>query len=437
MAGFSRVKLIAETDRGLQMCAAAARLSTTQGSSLEVFDRSEGDQRNLALVGKVLTSGHKSLIEHQGYSVAFENVSALAEQFMIEFRLASFIVKSRRYVDFKNAGFYTPDALRGSARYEAHMTKLFGAYAKLESLIPREDARFVLPYSFRSNFFVTCNLRQLCAMTLSLQYGRGRAFSELRDLGAQLEAQIEARYPGILAPEREKYRRTALEPLSPHIGEPKPARPRALLGGAPGDAPALLEQAMAFSGRFGSGDYAALLTDARPRELEAVSYTFRIDGASLACVTHFARHRMLSPIFKPTLCALNEYAYTLPDSVSRHPEALEIYQQTLLDNAAEARAAAQAGASPEDLSYYALSGLTTSFLLTINARELLHFVKLRACERAQWEIQDLTGQMLSALTKSFPALFSLYGPSCAIDGVCPEGRLSCGRPRKSIRTRPD
>lgn len=433
MAGISRVKMIAETDRGLQMCAAAARLSTRPGSSLEVFERSEGDERNLPLVKKVLDSGHKSLIEHQVYSVAFENVSVLAEQFMIEFRLASFIVKSRRYVDFKDAGFYTPVSMRQNARYSAHMTRLFDAYEKLEALVPREDARFVLPYSLRSNFFVTCNLRELSAMALSLSYGRGAAYTELRDLGAQLEEQIELKYPGLLATEREKYARTALVRLSPAIGSPAPAEAGVTLLAAPGDARALLDRAMAFSGRLQPGDYAHLLTDSRPRELEALAYTFQIDGASLACVTHFARHRMLSPSFRPTVAALNGYAYVLPESIQENGEARRIYEDAVFTNAAEARAMAEQGLSPEDLSYYALSGLTTSFLMTVNARELLHFVKLRACDRAQWEIRGFAEKMLSALASSFPALFDMYGPSCQIDGVCPEGRMSCGNPRPPIR----
>ena len=429
----SRAILIAETDRGLQLCAAAARLSTTQGSSMEVFERSEGDERNLPLVKKVLASGHKSLIEHQTYSVAFENVSVLAEQFMIEFRLASFIVKSRRYVDFKNAGYYTPEALKGNPRYEAHMSRLFSDYEKLEALVPREDARFVLPYAFRSNFYVSCNLRELVQMTLSLGHGRGSSFPELKDLGAQLEEQIKSRYPGVLNSERAKYERTALEPLSIAIWEPSPASPEATLLAAPGNAKTLLDQAMKFSGRFQPGDYAALLTDSRPRELEALSFTFRISGASLACVTHFARHRMLSPMFRPSLAALNEGGYVLPDSICQNPEALAIYEDAMRDNAREARAMAQTGVTPEDLAYYALAGHTTSFWMTVNARELMHFVKLRSCERAQWEIRGLTDKMLSALTDSFPELFSLYGPSCRIDGACPEGRLSCGKPRKPIR----
>ena len=52
--------------------------------------------------------GHMSFIEHATFTIAFENVSAFVEQFFIEFRLASFTIKSRRYVDFGKMGFYIP-----------------------------------------------------------------------------------------------------------------------------------------------------------------------------------------------------------------------------------------------------------------------------------------------------------------------------------------
>ena len=79
----------------------------------------------------------------------------------------------------------------------------------------------------------------------------------------------------------------------------------------------------------------------------------------------------------------------------------------------------------------ALSGNTVDILFTMNARELLHFMKLRTCTRAQWEIRDAAGDMLSGLMESFPALFRHFGPSCAVNGFCPEGRLSCGRLQKT------
>ena len=84
------------------MIASGGRISTMDGTADEIFETSlaAGREKNEKLIGKVLSSGHTSVLEHGFVNLAFENVSVLAEQFLIEFRLASFTVKSRRYVDF-------------------------------------------------------------------------------------------------------------------------------------------------------------------------------------------------------------------------------------------------------------------------------------------------------------------------------------------------
>lgn len=76
--------------------------------------------------------------------------------------------------------------------------------------------------------------------------------------------------------------------------------------------------------------------------------------------------------------------------------------------------------------YFALSGNVMDVMTTMNARELMLFIRLRSCSRAQWEIRNVATSMLSLLRKNFPALFDHYGPSCVLTGVCPEGRMSCG-----------
>ena len=79
------------------------------------------------------------------------------------------------------------------------------------------------------------------------------------------------------------------------------------------------------------------------------------------------------------------------------------------------------------LSYVLLAGNTVDFTFTMNARELLLFMKLRSCTRAQWEIQNYAVDMLKKLRQVAPLIFDFYGPSCFVTGVCPEGRLSCGK----------
>ena len=98
------VKIISWNAYGEEVCASAARISTTEGSAVKIFDKSLNDPHNLELIGKVLKSGHRSLMEHMVFNIAMENVSVYAEQYFIEMRLAAFTVKSRRYVDFSGQG---------------------------------------------------------------------------------------------------------------------------------------------------------------------------------------------------------------------------------------------------------------------------------------------------------------------------------------------
>ena len=102
------VKIIGCSNVDEKICAAAGRISTQKGTSLEILDRSQDRAKNANLISKVTASGHTSTVEHVFFNLACENVSVVVEQFLIEFRLASFTVKSRRYVDFSDSGYYEP-----------------------------------------------------------------------------------------------------------------------------------------------------------------------------------------------------------------------------------------------------------------------------------------------------------------------------------------
>ena len=104
------------SETGEKIPAAAGRISTQPGTATKIFENSQDAEKNRKLIVKVTQSGHNSTIEHTVYHLAFENVSVFAEQFLIEFRLASFTVKSRRYVDFRGSGYYIPGELPPKAR---------------------------------------------------------------------------------------------------------------------------------------------------------------------------------------------------------------------------------------------------------------------------------------------------------------------------------
>ena len=125
-----------------------------------------------------------------------------AEQFLIEFRLASFTVKSRRYVDFSRRGL----RLRRQLPVDAQAQALFDRdgpadcsriYDELEAAgVPKEDARFVLPYCFCSNFFCSMNARELVHVMNELTlWARKAQIRELQELGESLFAQCEEKLP--------------------------------------------------------------------------------------------------------------------------------------------------------------------------------------------------------------------------------------------------
>ena len=64
-------------------------------------------------------------------------------------------------------------------------------------------------------------------------------------------------------------------------------------------------------------------------------------------------------------------------------------------------------------------------VVTMNARSLMNFFKHRCCMRAQWEIRELSYQMLMLVREVAPTLFKYSGPAC-VYGKCPEGTMSCG-----------
>jgi len=90
-------------------------------------------------------------------------------------------------------------------------------------------------------------------------------------------------------------------------------------------------------------------------------------------------------------------------------------------------------AANQDARFVLPNACETKIMVTMNARELLHFFHQRCCLRAQWEIRDMAEEMLKLVKKGAPVIFSKAGPGC-ISGPCPEGEYTCGR-IKEVRAR--
>lgn len=446
--------ILSMTRDGEKLCAASGRISTQPGDAIEIWNRSQEEEKNSSLIQKVTRSGHNSIVEHACFHLAFQNVSVMAEQFMIEFRLASFTVKSRRYVDFSTAGYYMPDGLDDSlqAAYTAHMESLFADYQYLiEHGVPMEDARFVLPYCFCSNFYCTLNGRELLHALRAMLYGRGSAFPELALLGRQILEQARRLAPGVFAAlDGEQAPVSDTLDFSDLTELPQGAQmiPRGyqfaeLLAATPKAAQCVARTALIQAAQLPGEEITRLVSKAetraeilrrviacaRPRALENTNFTFRLNGVSLPCVTHIVRHRMQS-VMIPPLTQTDRTHKIIPPSVRGDAACLARYEGAFRRNAALYHKLRGEGVAEETLVYFLLSGSTLDVVLTMNARELLLFLRLRTCSRAQWEIRIYADEMLRTLREKEPEIFRFFGPSCFVTGTCPEGRLSCGKQKE-------
>jgi len=428
-----KAQIVSINQYGEAICAGAARISTTQGNAMDIFQSAKDNEGNFALIKKVLRSGHCSVLEHAVFSIALWNVSVFVEQFFIEFRLASFTVKSRRYVDFGGQGYYIPAGLSEGAynQYCRYMDNLFDAYRKLLELgAPKEDARFLLPYSFHSSFYCTLNARQLVHL---INAARARGIPELRDIANQLANQLEELFPNaalLLSPETSYELPGSISLNNYELITAKNAGKVSLLQ-FPQNPEELLRSAWGVARPDGSPfDLEALAASSRPRELEQLNYGFAIKDISLPTLTHLVRHRMQSIVIPP-LEQIKSERQIMPKSIADNPAWRDIYQSTLIEAFAERKRISENPELRGYSFYYLTSATLIPVITTMNARELQLFVRLRTCNRAQWEIRQIAARMLEAVKPTCPALFQHYGPACYTTGKCPEGTLSCGKVRRA------
>ena len=161
--------------------------------------------------------------------------------------------------------------------------------------------------------------------------------------------------------------------------------------------------------------------------LEHANFTFGIEGISRACSHQLVRHRLASYAQQSQRYVSHKerFAAVTPPSIEQRPELLQRYQALLDDIHGVYRELIDAGVPAEDARFVLPNAAQTKLVLSMNARELLHFFNLRCCRRAQWEIRAMAKEMLRLVRPVAPLIFAQAGPGC-LQGACPEGAMSCG-----------
>jgi thymidylate synthase (FAD) len=172
-----------------------------------------------------------------------------------------------------------------------------------------------------------------------------------------------------------------------------------------------------------------IITSGHTSALEHASYTFAIDGVSRALTHQLVRHRLASynQQSQRYVTYAGEPSFIVPPTVAADPHALASFLAACRASFDAYRALLDGGVPAEDARYLLPNAMETKIVVTMNVRELLHFLTLRCCKRAQWEIRELALRMLALAEPTAPYIFLDAGAACR-RGACPEGTMTCGEP---------
>lgn len=163
---------------------------------------------------------------------------------------------------------------------------------------------------------------------------------------------------------------------------------------------------------------------------EHVNFTFGIEGVSRVTTHQLVRHRIASYSQQSQrYVRYKEIKHITPPSIQKDKERL--FNEAVEYAKKTYEKLINLGIPVEDARYVLPEACETKIIVSMNARELLHFFRLRCCNRAQWEIRQLAHQMLKKAKEVCPNIFAKAGPSC-VQGKCTEGKMSCGKPYKLV-----
>ena len=186
--------------------------------------------------------------------------------------------------------------------------------------------------------------------------------------------------------------------------------------------------------------------------IEHASFTFGIEGVSRSLLAQITRHRMASfSVKSQRYVREGSFEYITPPEIAAEPEALTLYQEIMAedqkryDRLAEILKAKHKASfmkegkdektadrlaekkAIEDARFVLPNSCETQMVMTMNARSLMNFFKIRCCKRAQWEIQEIANQMLALVSAVAPNLFKNAGPRVlrvnAARERCPAAKL--------------
>ncbi|MDX9745164.1 MAG: FAD-dependent thymidylate synthase [Syntrophales bacterium] len=440
--------------------AAYARISRSPKSveTLRTIARMEVEKARQSNQSIVFEMGHSSIAEHAVFNIDIIAVSRLLAEEIEKFRLCSYTEKSQRYVLLSD-DFVIPEEIRAAGlveRFKGLVQKqnafyhtlygrlrpfVFAAHpdlakdSKNRGLLEgwaKEDARYILSMATQTQLGMTLNARNL---ELVVRRMAAHPLKEANEYGRKLYEAVKSVAPSLIRytekTDCDARTRTELKsilsdylttdpggngapPVTPgHGPETEPVK---LIHVTPGGDERLLAAFIHGVTNRDNADClkaASTLThgrkeeifrtafrhmkshDAAPRELECVDFIYELI-VSAGCFAQLKRHRMatiLSQNYDPAL------GVTIPESIREIGMAPAFRDMIALT---EDFYGDLLTSVPDATDYCLTNAHRKRVLMKINARELYHMARLRTDRHAQWDIRNLTREMLDRARMAMP-----------------------------------
>lgn len=419
------------------------RVDELRRRAREEVDKARKSNRTI-----IFEMGHHSVAEHAVFNFDVIGISRLAVETLQGFRLASYTEKSQRYITLKDdyvlpqeiveagkEGEFKELIARENALYHSLFEELKRHHAKHKPVLAedkralanraKEDARYVASLATQSQLGMTVNARELELMIRRLA---SHALAEARELGQRLYEQARSVAPSILLFcqandfDKNTYPTLGKNAQALRFEESPQAEVELIFYTEDADnrtLAALLHrvgrtsypQCIKVVGAMSKEEKLELikiafekaeLYDSMLREFEHVTLTFEII-CSASCFGQLKRHRIAT--ISPQLYDIS-LGYTLPEPIREIGRA-DDFRRVMEHSENVYREISNV--VPDAADYALTNAHRRRVLVTLNARELYHFSRLRSDAHAQWEIQGISNQMVHLGRKVMPLTLMLTG----------------------------
>ena len=183
-----KVTLITHTPEPEKVIASAAKLCYSS-SNIETLMNGLTTEKIEKFIKKLAELGHRSPLEHCTFTFGIEGVSRALLAQLTRHRLASYSVKSQRYIKEDSFNYIIPNTIANNqylcVKYINLMKNIQDFYNTATSEgVPQEDARFILPNACETQLIMTMNIREL--LHFFTERCCSRAQWEIRELAERM-----------------------------------------------------------------------------------------------------------------------------------------------------------------------------------------------------------------------------------------------------------